>query len=373
MKIITFRREPTFVIGYWKYTHRLTAGRPYVFFNKEIEKIEDNRSYFDVRDMDPEPPAYGGEDLDGRSLLFVSLGGYGDALCFLQALNTLQRRFPGAGIDVCTHLDLYFFIRQFGFRGGWIPYPLKLRDLKRYDCYQTSDTIYSFPDAHRRNIARLYGMTLHVAPDISNAPFTAADIPDLRPAERETRRRRKIAIQVNTEKGSFRNYPPEKIGRLAELLGKAGFEVFLVGNVSHPALRRPRPGLRDCIGRTATPLELAGLLSRMDLIITPDSLSAHIGGTLGIPTLVIFNVTGREKTDHYPSVVPLSPERPCSPCYALFHCPEGHGFCRALDEAGLSPEAILDRAAALAGGSAPRRAAQKNDPSYKPSGEVRVQ
>ena len=39
MKIITFRKEPLFEIGYWKYCHALVKGRPYVFFDKEIEKI----------------------------------------------------------------------------------------------------------------------------------------------------------------------------------------------------------------------------------------------------------------------------------------------------------------------------------------------
>ncbi len=351
MKIITFRREPLFEIGYWKYCHALAAGRPYVFFDKEIEKIRDHRAFYDLGEMEPHPPVYRGEDLGGKSLLFASLGGYGDALCFLQALNTLQARFPGAAIDIASHMDIYLFIRQFGFRGGWLGYPLKLRDLRRYDYYQTSDAIYGFPDAYRANIARLYGRILHVTLDISRSPFTPLDLPEtvLPEGRADTKR---VAIQVNTEKGSHRNYPPEKIARLAERLREAGFEVFLVGNASHPSLPSRGGGIHDCIGRTATPLELAGLLHRMDVIVTPDSLSAHIGGTLGIPTLVIFNVTGREKTDHYPSVIPLSSGRPCSPCYDLFRCPEGHGSCWALEGDDLAPEAIFERVAGLAGSGA---------------------
>jgi ADP-heptose:LPS heptosyltransferase len=201
------------------------------------------------------------------------------------------------------------------------------------------------------------------------SPFTPVDLPDVPLSEEKGNRYKRAAIQVNTEKGSHRNYPPDKIARLAELLGKDGFEVFLVGNASHPSLPSRREGIHNCIGRTATPLELAGLLRHMDVIVTPDSLSAHIGGTLGIPTVVLFNVTGREKTDHYPSVTPLCPGRPCSPCYDLFHCPEGYGSCRALDDAELSPEAILEKVVELTG----HRGDDWFDQKHESSKEVRVQ
>ncbi len=345
MKVITFRQEPRLEIGYRSYTHRLTPGRPYVFFDREIEKIKDHAACFEVREMEPKPSLYRGETLEGKSLLFASLGGYGDALCFLQALHSLQSLYPGAEIDICSHMDIYLFIRQFGFRGGWLNYPLKLRDLKPYDYYQTSDSIYGFAGAFRENIARLYGKILHVAPDVSRTPFTPVDIPETVPAGGKGKK--KIAIQVNTEKGTHRNYPADKVLRLARLLGDAGCEVFLVGNVSLPAGRNGAKGVHDYIGRTSTPLELAGLLNRMDAVVTPDSLSAHIGGTLGIPTLVIFNVTGREKTDHYPSVIPLTSGLACSPCHDLFGCPQGYGTCRALDEASLSPETVCERVVSL--------------------------
>lgn len=346
MKIVKFKEDAHFEIGYWGYKHYIPAGIGYVFFDEEISKIEKYKQLYETRELTSESRLYEGQDLTNKSLLFISLGGYGDALCFLQAINSLRNKYPSAQIDVSTHMDIFMFIRQFSYTGGWLSYPLRLGYFKEYDYYQSSDSICSFDGAYKENIARLYGKIFKIDIEPSLTQFSCVDVSRLAVKLKHSGRKR-VAIQVDTEKGSTRAYPHETILDLAGLLCGSEYEVYLVGSGFSLSGVRRMNGLHDYTGATATVLELAGILAQMDVIITPDSVSAHIGGILGVPTIVLFSVTGEEKTNHYTSTIPVVSSIPCSPCYDVARCKLGSDFCQAFYDTSMDPEAICKKVVSI--------------------------
>lgn len=346
MKIIKFKEDAHFEIGYWGYKHHLPAGIDYVFFDEEINKIKSHEEFFETKKIMSESTLYEGQDLTNKSLLFISLGGYGDALCFLQAINSPQKKYPSAQIDISTHMDIFMFIRQFSYTGGWQNYPLRLDYFKEYDYYQSSDSIYSFDEAYKENIARLYGRIFKIDIELLLTRFSCVDVSKLAIKLKHSGKKR-VAIQVDTEKGSTRAYPHETILDLAGLLCGSGYEVYLVGSGFSLLGARRIKCLHDYTGATATVLELAGILAQMDVIITPDSVSAHIGGILGVPTIVLFSVTGEEKTNHYASTIPIVSSISCSPCYDVARCKLGNDFCQAFYDTSMSPDAVYKKVVSI--------------------------
>ena len=342
MQIITFKQSISYDVGYIsRLSIPLKAGREYLFFNKLADRIEHPRYIQSHRILDSEMPIYNGENLNGRSLLFSSLGGFGDALCLVQALNSLKNKYQDGCIDLVVNLDTFLLLERFGFRGGWISRPVPLEYLKHYDFFQTAESLDNIPNNYKQNVARLFCEMLSVPLNLSHTRF-ANDRLNHALCLPESKRKR-VAIQVDSASGSTRSYPPVRVKDLALFLAAADFEVYLVGFGMDFIDFSPDPNIHNLVNRLATILDLADILSQMNIIVAPDSVAGHMGGTMGIPTIVLLSVTGSEKMDHYPSVNSLQSQMPCSPCYQLNKCPEGYAGCRAIDHISIGPDKILEK------------------------------
>ncbi len=339
MKLVRFKKSVALEMGSLKFTYTLPAGRDYLFFDGTVKQIEESGHSFESRSPAGEIAFYSREPLDGKSLLFASLGGYGDVLCLVQALNALQSRYPGAGIDLAVAPDQYALAKAFSFRGGWLPPPLRLGALKRYDYLQSSEALRGLEghDYDRDNVARMFFDLFSLPLDLGHSPYRAgvdrassAGIP------------KRVAIQVDALWGSNRAYPARQMADLAALLAGKGWEVFLTGFHRGFGGTNGSGRIHNLINRLPSVLDLVALLAGMDAIVSPDSLSAHLGGMLGLPTVALFSVTGAHKLDHYPSVRALASGLPCSPCYQLFKCPRGLESCAAFEDAAVAPARVLE-------------------------------
>ena len=225
MNIITFEKPIQIEIGYWKYRQPLSPGVPYLFLDKEMAKLGQKDESLQTGPINEEPRLYQGEELTGSSLLFVSLGGYGDALCFLQALNALQARYPDAEIDICTHMDIFWLMKQFNFRGGWLSYPPKLDYLKKYDYFQTSDSLQSGETSGEKNITRLFHDLFGVDPDLSASHLTL-DSAAQQAMKLPLGSGKRIAIQVDAGNGVNKIYPLDYVTRLSVMLSESLLKIL---------------------------------------------------------------------------------------------------------------------------------------------------
>jgi len=167
---------------------------------------------------------------------------------------------------------------------------------------------------------------------VNPADYSLADLPDSS--------KKWVGIQVSAGK-SDKSYPSDLIIKLIEKLIENSYQVFLLGDSWDGPPLSGEKDLWNMIGKTPTIIDFAAMLSKMDHIICPDSVSAHIGGVLGIPTLVLFSVTSSENFSHFPSVFCLTSRAECSPCYALNHCPIGKHDCTAMEDHSMKPEVLL--------------------------------
>jgi heptosyltransferase-2 len=141
-----------------------------------------------------------------------------------------------------------------------------------------------------------------------------------------------------------RRWPADRFAELAKrLYGTNGVEVLTIGGASDRALGEKIEVLscgiaRNLVNRT-TLLETIALIGQAKLLITNDSGPAHIGGSVGTPTLVLSACPKTSLEEHPsspqrvrpvgPRVLVLQPDTPAEGCgkewcsKPFAHCIEG--------------------------------------------------
>jgi len=145
--------------------------------------------------------------------------------------------------------------------------------------------------------------------------------------------------------GWTKRWPPDRYGRLADLLAERGFSCAAVigpgeerlGDAVAASARGPLPVL----GAGLDPLELAALLSLARVVVSNDSGAMHLASAVRTPVVAFFGPTdpGRTAPSGGPSKV-LDRYVFCSPCF-LKRCPYGHECMREIS-VEIAFEAVIE-------------------------------
>ncbi|MDE2214214.1 MAG: lipopolysaccharide heptosyltransferase II [Candidatus Omnitrophica bacterium] len=118
-----------------------------------------------------------------------------------------------------------------------------------------------------------------------------------------------------------KNWPLEHMAKLCDILGSKNVRVVLTGeNKDRPLGRqliaRARAKPASFIGKTSI-MQLAALIKRCRVYISPDSAPLHVAAGMGVPIIAFFGPTDSRR--HMPpsdkSIVLHRPLK-CSPCYS---------------------------------------------------------
>ena len=125
-------------------------------------------------------------------------------------------------------------------------------------------------------------------------------------------------------KWETKNWPLEHIARLCNILSGKNIRVILTGTPKDKesarrlfSMVKSKPA--DFVGKTDIP-QLAALIKRCQVFVTPDSAPMHVAAAVGTPFIAFFGPT--EANRHLPPAkrfVVLNKKLPCSPCYSS-HC-----------------------------------------------------
>jgi lipopolysaccharide heptosyltransferase II len=137
-----------------------------------------------------------------------------------------------------------------------------------------------------------------------------------------------------------KNWPLEHIAKLCDILGHKNIRVILTGETKDRALSRKiiskaRSKPASFVGKT-TILQLAALIKRCRVYISPDSAPLHVAAGMQVPVIAFFGPTDPKR--HMPPAdknVVLHKPMKCSPCYS--------GVCKIKTHAcmnDISPEEV---------------------------------
>ena len=138
-----------------------------------------------------------------------------------------------------------------------------------------------------------------------------------------------IGLNPGAFHGSAKRWLPERYAAVGDTLARrAGARIAVLGGAAERPLGRAIAGAmrtpaRVLTGETTLP-EMAGVLSRLTLLVTNDSGPMHVAAALGVPVVAVFGPTDPRETGpvgdgHRIVREPVH----CSPC-GLRECPIDH-------------------------------------------------
>lgn len=238
-------------------------------------------------------PAWAGEDLSGRTLLVWCEQGLGDTVQFLRFLPALKAK--GARIIVECQPRLYPLIASYAdadqvvARGDSLP------------PYDFQVALLSLPFLLK---ARLETLPAPIGPATLPASTVAGWS-----AKLGEHRGFKVGLcwsgNPMNEKGRHRS---ANLAILAELAAAPGVEIFSLQRNPDAAEIAGAPWLHQLESEQDTVLDTACIISQLDLVITVDTMVAHLAASLGRPTWILLHygadwrwMLKREDSPWYPS------------------------------------------------------------------------
>lgn len=202
-----------------------------------------------------------GRDLSGLRVLVHCYHGLGDTLQFVRLLPLLRER--------CASLSLWLQPALVGL----------LRSLEGVDCIEPLHD--GAPDSTRDCDVELMELPhiLRLTPDRipSHVPYVGQEFPR---ARRDPRRSLRVGLCWRSgDWDEARSIPESALRPLARMRDVQWF------SLQYPA-RRPPFAMRDLACRDL--YELARRMCTLDLVISVDTLAAHLAGALGLPTWTLL-------------------------------------------------------------------------------------
>lgn len=305
------------------------------------------------------------KDWNGRKLLFMRFGGFGDLILLTPVLREVKRRWPQCTIAVSTMANHYGpVLENLPFVDELIDYPVLREKAETYDSWVFFEkAIENNPLAKKLHMTDLFAQIVGLKP-INNGIFKKGQAledykPEYRPTAHEIiwameqypriNSQRRVCIQVGAS-AMCRMYPPQRMQEVAALLQKKGFEVFLMGSPGE-VQGKDSPGVRILCNAGLTFRQSCAVIAGSDCVVGADSSLIHIAGALGVPAVGLYGPFPWDlRTKYCPTTFAIQGKGPCSPCFHHANpvtknhfppqCPTGSkGYCGVL--AGIEPERVV--------------------------------
>lgn len=275
------------------------------WFSKENEKPFDSK-----------------QDYNGKSILIVRGGGFGDIMFTTPVMREMKLRWPKCRIGFACLSHYKAVLENCPYVDEVLKYPLALNDAKKYDAWIfLENSIEAGGEAEKIHAVDITAKHMGFSPDVltNKQMFYRVSKEESDWANRNFPRNhgiKRIAIQMNAS-APVRNYPgPLLLETIVRLCG-LGFEVYLLGNPSGPAKK-----IHDnCINLAERKLDFRAsmaVMSQCDCLLGPDSVGLHVAGAIGMNAVGLFGpFDGALRLGYAPSVKWLQGRGGCSiaPCF----------------------------------------------------------
>jgi hypothetical protein len=245
----------------------------------------------------PDPNRYWqGEDVHGKRVILRCLHGFGDAVQFLRYVPTLRAlasrlivEVPPAMLEIAPCFDGVDEVITWGEDGPEVPPE-----------WDVQIEIVELPYMFRTHIDDLPIATnyLHIPPAVLHETAPEPNSPD------------SLRVGIVWGSGEWNPARSVPIDYLEPLTQMPGCEFWnLQGGSPREQWHRlgASASLHDVHASSNTILRLAGLIAQLDLVITPDTLAAHLAGALGAPAWVMLEHAGDWRWMHARTDCPWYP------------------------------------------------------------------
>ena len=258
-------------------------------------------------------------DWNHKKFLIVRNGGFGDLLFLTPAIHELKKRWPDIVIVVCSLAKFHPILQGNPDVDQLINYPPTMAQFQQCDAHFWAEgAIDRGPLSKTTHSVDIIAQMMGLTGDFDKSLIYVPDPRELEAAWEAAPRsnRPRVAIQAQAS-DACRTWPFLNFQELLIALLKKDYEVFILGapndartkhheNLYNFTQRDPQPGIRESIA----------FMTTCDAIFAPDSVMAHVGGSLDIPTVALYGPFPADLRVRYAkSIVPLEGKCPISPCF----------------------------------------------------------
>ncbi len=332
------------------------------------------------------------------NILVVKLTSVGDVVLITGSLKALRQKFPDAQIHVLTSPETSAIVQRCPYINSVIVFDVSKKDifsiwqmgkaLRKYNFDKVIDlqnnrtshllTFLSFakegygykngkwgfllnrgikndlkdipPVEHQFRVLKPLGIDYHLDVHLGLWPSEKDQkyIQNLLDSEWMGNYKDIVGLNISASlRWSSKNWPPEYMIKLCDLLAARNIRVILTGQAKDQLLARhllskSKSKPVNFIGKTNI-LQLAALIARCRVYITPDSAPLHVAAAMKVPVIAFFGPT--DPVRHMPpspGAIVLHQDLKCSPCYS--------GTCRIkthLCMKQITPEQVVQKVVEL--------------------------
>jgi ADP-heptose:LPS heptosyltransferase len=308
-----------------------------------------------IRPLNASRPFDESQDWNGKRILFMRTGGFGDLLLLTPVLREIKRRWPFCTIGVSTLRHYGAVLQNLPFVDGVAAFPLPLSEAEKFDAWVFFDSVIEHDPRAR---------TMHLT-DLFAEVTGLHSIENKQPAYQVTPReigwcmeqypRKSSARRLCIHPGSTavcRRWPGPHFAEVASRLVDKGWEIYFLGQKGEIGVEK-HVGYFDLSDAGLTFRQSCAVLNNADCLLGADSAMVHVAGALGVPAVAIYGpFPWALRTAYSPSVTAIQGSCPISPCFHHVNtlirnnwpdkCPSGAGgFCQALAE--VQPSRVTTR------------------------------
>ena len=263
------------------------------------------------------------KDWNGKKILFVRAGGYGDVIKMTPVLREIKNRWPNAIIGFATIADYSVVLANLKFVDKIEQYPIAESVAMGYDAWVFFEkAIERNPRAHVVEMTDLFAEIT----GLSGKNWTKNKKPEYAPSANElswvevqyphVAGRRRIVIQVGAS-ARCRMWPMNHLQTFINALRvDKAWDIFLIGSPGELGIQ----DTEDVHNLTLMPglsfRQSAAVVSTADVFLGPDSAFAHLAGALDIPGVALFGpFPWKLRSAYHPSIRAIQGVGACSPCF----------------------------------------------------------
>jgi ADP-heptose:LPS heptosyltransferase len=265
------------------------------------------------------------KDWNGKKILIVRAGGFGDLVNLTPVLREIKKRWPNAIIDVSSIGDYGTVLENLSFVDSLVKYPIAVDVANTYDAWVFFEkAIEKNPRAEKVHMTDLFaeivGLTKTGAfsdwTDFKQPAYCVTG-PEASWAQVQFPRKpgvRRLVVQVGTS-AECRIYPMWYLEQVVNALAQKGFEIFLIDKPGTLSVQSTDK-IKNLSGMGLTFRQSAAVLNTADVFLGSDSAFAHIAGALEIPAVALFGpFPWKLRTAYSPSITAIQGVGKCSPCF----------------------------------------------------------
>lgn len=291
-------------------------------------------------------------DLNGKRLLIVRPGRFGDLVRLTPVLREIKTRWPTCTLCISSHALYRDVLLGLPYIDGFEPYPVPEERWNAYDVRKSLEVMAGFQEAERTiHISQLFAKRLGFSLTDLSCNYAVSDDEKAWVNEQfpKINGSKRVVVQVQSD-SPVRDYPNDKMNAVVKKMLGRGWFVILVG----------RPGqingksIENLVNASTMGLSFrqsAAILLTADVFIGPDSAMTHIAGALKLPCVALYGsfrgslrVAGDDNTFVLKGQEDLCPIAPCmySASMGAFPFPM-MGPCRASGKCNVLDSIEVDR------------------------------